>query len=197
MKFIDRPFGVTVAVFLIGALAGAGLTVLSPDVRELALGLFQARMISPIQAASRLGDIALFLLVFANNVVPAVLSFAYALAIVRVDWTPPLSRHRRNLFLGGYTILAAFLVGFFSLGAPIGAVWALAGINALESLLSGAIVHGPLEFAFVLLCIAEPFRITTLTEQMATTRLSADSKLLGVAVLGLVASAAVEVFLGI
>jgi len=197
MKFIDRPFGVTVAVFLIGALAGTALTGLSSDVRELALGLFQARMISPIQTVSHLGDIALFLLIFANNAVPAVLSFAYALAIIRVDWTPPLNRQRRRLFLGGYTILAAFLVGFFSLGAPLGAVWALAGISALGSLISGAIIHGPLEFAFVLLCVAEPFRIATLTEEMATKRLTEDLRLLGVAIVGLVASAAIEIFLGI
>jgi hypothetical protein len=197
MKFIDRPFGLTVASFLIGASAGAGLTAISSDVRELALGLFQARMISPIRAASHLGDIAVFLLIFANNAVPAVLSFAYSLAIIRIEWTPPLSRQRRLLFLGGYTFLVAFLVGFFSLGAPLGAVWALAGSNALGSLISGAIVHGPLEFAFVLLCVAEPFRITSLTREMAVERLSDDLTLLGVAIVGLAGSGAIEVFLGI
>jgi hypothetical protein len=197
MKFIDRPFGLAVAVFLIGALAGAGLTALSSNVRELALGLLQARMISPIQTASHLGDVALFLLVFANNAVPAVLSFAYALAIIRVKWTPPLSRQRRLIFLCGYTVLAAFLVGFFSLGAPLGTVWALAGTNALGYLISGAMVHGPLEFAFVLLCVAEPLRITSVTGEMAAERLSDDLPLLGVAAVGLLASAAIEVFLGI
>jgi hypothetical protein len=197
MKFIDRPFGLTVAVFLIGAIAGAGLTALSSDVRELALGLFQARMVSPIQTVSHLGDIALFLLIFLNNLVPVILSFLYPMAILRIPWTPPLTKERLLLFLGGYTFVVAFLVGFFSLGAPLGIGWALGGTRMLLSLTSGVLVHGPLEFVFVLVCVAEPLRIAHAAREVDTQRLADDRVLLAVSIIGLLLSAAIEVFLGI
>jgi hypothetical protein len=197
MKFIDRPFGLTMIVFIIGASAGAGSTALFQDVRELALALFQARMISPLETVSHLGNIPLFFLIFANNSVPAVLSFAYPFVILRIKWTPPLTAERFLLFLGGYTFAASFLVGFFSLGAPLGTAWVLGGSKMIHSLVYGAALHGPLEFAFVLVCVAEPFRIALLKGEMAAERLSDDFKLLAVAIVGLAASGATEVFLGI
>jgi hypothetical protein len=197
MKFIDRPFGLTVTVFLTGASAGAGLTIFSQSVRELTIALLQARMISPIQTVSHFGDIAVFLLILLNNSVPAVLSFVYPLAILRIKWTPPLTKQRYFLFLGGYTFIVAFLVGFFSLGAPLGTGWVLGGTEILLSLISGALVHGPLEFAFVLVCVAEPLRIARLTREVAAERLSNDWELLAVAIVGLLVSGAIEVFLGI
>jgi hypothetical protein len=197
MKFVDRSFAITVLVFLVGASAGAALTVLSPGVRELTMTLLQARMISPVQTVSHFGNIAVFLLILANNSVPAVLSFVYPLAILRIKWTPPLTKQRYLLYLGGYTYIVAFLVGFFSLGAPLGTAWVLGGSKMIRSLVYGAALHGPLEFAFVLVCVAEPFRIALLKGEMAAQRLSDDFKLLAVAIVGLAASAAIEVFLGI
>jgi hypothetical protein len=197
MKLIDRSFAVTVLVFLVGASAGAALTVLSSDVRELTMALFHARMMSPIQTVSHLGDIAVFCLILLNNSVPAVLSFVYPLVILRIKWTPPLAKQRCFLFLGGYTLIVAFLVGFFSLGAPLGTGWVLGGTKILLSLISGAMVHGPLEFAFVLVCVAEPLRIARLTRELAVKRLSNDWKLLAIAIVGLIVSGAIEAFLRI
>jgi hypothetical protein len=197
MKFIDRPFGLTVTVFLIGGSVGAVLTALSSEVRELALEVLQARMISPIQTASHLGDIALFLLIFLNNMAPVILSFLYPLAILRIPWTPPLTKQRHLLFLGGYTFIAAFLVGFFSLGAPLGTGWTIGGTKMLLSMISGILVHGPLEFAFVLVCIAEPMRISQVARELATRKLVDDRILLAFSIIGLLSSAVIEVFLGI
>jgi hypothetical protein len=197
MKFIDRSFALTVMVFIVGAFAGAGLTVFSSDVRTLTIMLAQARMISPIRTVSHFGSIAVVLLIFLNNSIPVVLSFVYGLAILRIEWTPPLTPRRYLLFLGGYTFIAAFLAGFFSLGAPLGIGWVLGRTKTLLSLISGAQVHGPLEFAFVLVCVAEPLRMAGLTRETAALRLSKDWKLLAVALVGLLASGAIEVFLGV
>ncbi len=195
MRFIDRPLALTVAVFLIGAFIGAILVVLSSNIREFAIMLLQARMLSPVQAVSHLGNIAVFLLIFVNNCVPAVLSFIYPLIIARVKWTPPLTERRNFLLLSGYTFAAAFLIGFFSLGTPLATGWVLGGTSMLFSLISTAMVHGPLEFAFVLVCVAEPLRIARATREGVAERLFDDRELLAVSVLGLLASAAIEVFL--
>jgi hypothetical protein len=197
MKFVDRPFALAVAVFVIGAFAGAGSTALSSDLRELALELLQARMISPIQTVSHLGDIAVLLFIFLNNLAPVILSFLYPMVLLRISWTPPLTKERRLLFLGGYTFIVAFLVGFFSLGAPLGTGWALGGAKMLLSLTLGILVHGPLEFAFVLICVAEPLRITYAAREVATRRLVDDRILLPVSIIGLLLSAVIEVFFGI
>ena len=147
MRFIDWPLALTVTVFLAGAFIGAILVVLSSNIRDFAIILLQARMLSPVQAVSHLGNIAVFLLIFVNNCVPAVLSFIYPLVIARIKWTPPLTERRNFLFLSGYTFAAAFLIGFFSLGAPLATGWVLGGTRMLLSLIYTASVHGPLEFA--------------------------------------------------
>jgi len=195
MRFIDRALALTVAVFLIGAFIGAILVVLSSSVREFAIMLLQARMLSPVQSVSHLGKIAVFLLIFVNNCVPVVLSFAYPLIIARIKWTPPLSERRNFLFLSGYTLVVAFLIGFFSLGAPLATAWALGGTQMLLSLISEAWVHGPLEFAFVLVCVAEPHRVARVAREVANSRLFHDRGLLAVSIVGLLVSGAVEVFL--
>jgi hypothetical protein len=197
MRFIDRALALTVAVFLIGAFTGAILVVLSLNIREFAIMLLQARMLSPVRTVSHLGDIAVFLLISVNNCVPAVLSFIYPLVIVRVKWTPPLTERRNFLFLSVYTFVAAFLIGFFSLGAPLATGWVLGGPSVLFSLISTARIHGPLEFAFVLVCVAEPLRIARVKREAAANTLPDDLGLLAVSVLGLLASAAIEVFLSI
>jgi hypothetical protein len=197
MRFIDHASALAVVVFLIGGCTGAILVVLSSNIRELAIILFQARMLSPVRTVSHLGDIAVFLLIFVNNCVPAVLSFIYPLVMAKINWTPPLTERRNFLFLSGYTYAAAFLIGFFSLGAPLATGWVLGGTSMLFSLISTARIHGPLEFAFVLVCVAEPLRIARVKREVATSRLSHDLGLLTVSVLGLLASAAIEVFLGI
>jgi hypothetical protein len=167
----------------------------SLNVREFAVMLLQARMLSPIRAAIKLGDFAVFLLIFLNNSIPAVLSFIYPLAISRIAWTPPLTKRRNFLFLSGYTLVAAFLIGFFSLGAPLATAWVLGGTDMFLSLISGAQVHGPLEFAFVLVCVAEPLRIARVTKEVAAKRLFDDWGLLAVSIVGLLVSSAIEVFL--
>lgn len=197
MRFIDRPLALTVAVFLIGAFIGALLVVLSSNIREFAIMLLQARMLSPVQTVSHLGNIAVLLLIFVNNCVPAVLSFIYPLVLARIKWTPPLTERRNFLLLSGYTFVAAFLIGFFSLGTPLATGWILGGTSMLFSLIFTAMVHGPLEFAFVLVCVAEPLRIAHVKREVAANRLSHDLGLLAVSVLGLLASAAIEVFLSI
>jgi hypothetical protein len=195
MRFIDHALALTVAVFLIGAFIGAILVVLSSNIRKFAIMLFQARMLFPVQTVSHLGDIAVFLLIFVNNCVPAVFSFIYPLVIARIKWTPPLSERRNFLFLSGYSFLVAFLIGFFSLGAPLATAWALGGTQMLLSLIFGAWAHGPMEFTFVLVCAAEPLRIARVATEVAKSRLFHDRGLLAVSIAGLLVSGAVEVFL--
>jgi hypothetical protein len=198
MKFIDCAFALAVAVFLFGAFVGAVSILLFANVREFTLMLLQARMVSPLQTVSRLGDLAVFLVVFVNNSVSAVLSFAYPFAIGRITWTPPLSKQRSFLLLSSYTLLAAFLSGFFSLGAPLGTAWVVGGTSLLLALISGARIHGPLEFCLVLMCIAEPLRLSRVDVGRGLSRKLFDDRiLLLVSVAGLLLAAAIEVFLGI
>ena len=195
MKFIDRAFALTITVFLAGACAGAVLVVLSVSARSLVTSMLQSRMLAPLQAVSPFGNFAVFLLVFLNNSVPVVLSFAYPFALCKIAWTPPLTDQRRFIFLISYTFAVAFLVGFFSFGAPLSVAWLAGGAKLSLSLLSGAWIHGPLEFGFVLVCVAEPLRIAWVTLEKSLRMLSDDRVLLLVSIAGLLASAGVEVFL--
>jgi len=98
-----------------------------------------------------------------------------------------------------YTALCAFLIGTFNLGAVLAVGWKIGGFSLLLHLLSTSIVHGPLEFLFVLLSVAEPLRISRFSEaddmERARKRLHDDTKLLLICLLGLFVSAVVEVFL--
>jgi hypothetical protein len=198
MRYIDRAFAFAVLSFLGGACIGATLVLLSSNVREFAVMLLQARMVYPLRAVSPYGSIATFLVVFMNNSVPAVLSFAYPLAIARITWTPPLSDRRMSLLLGAYTYTATSLVGLFSLGMPLAIGWAIGGSNLFFTLISRARIHGPLEFGFVLVCLAEPLRLVWTKKQGEVLRkLSDDRQLLIASIVALLVSAAIEVFLGI
>jgi hypothetical protein len=197
MRYLDRAFCVAVALFLLGAFLGATMVLTSTTFQGFVLRVLQFRMVSPVQAANRLGDVALFFLVFANNSVPVVLSFAYSLVILRVRWTPPLSEQRTWIFMSLYTLIVAFLAGFFSVGATVAVGWVNGGGKVLSILLSTSWIHGPLEVVFVLRGVAEPLRIVWGGSNPNATpnqRLSEDVALLCICLLGLCVSAAIEVF---
>ena len=144
---------------------------------------------------SQFGNSALLLLVLLNNSIPAGLSFAYPFIIARVSWTPPLTRERRWQLLAYFTWLCAFLVGFFGLGITLSIGWVLGGKALLLAILSGAWVHGPIELVAVLLCVSEPLRLAEELDGLdLTIRLRDDLRLLVICLLGLVVSAAIEVF---
>jgi hypothetical protein len=198
MKYIDRALVLAVAVFFAGALIGAFSIATLPIVRQLSFMLLQSRMVSPMRSVSRLGDFAVLLVIFINNSIPVILSFIYPITIAKIKWTPPLTARRRFMLLAGYTFVAAFLVGFFSLGAPLGLAWVFGGFPLFASLLLGAQLHGPIEFGLVLVCVAEPLRIAQSNERMEIMKkLSEDWSLVLISIAGLLLSAAIEVFAGI
>jgi hypothetical protein len=197
MRFLDRAFGFALAVFLLGGLIGAVAVISLPFLQQIGSELLQMRMISPIMAASRFGSIAVFLLIFANNSIPVLLSFIYPFIIRTVKWTPPMSRQRDFLFMSLYTVITAFLIGFSALGATLAIAWTMGGLRSVYYLLSSALVHGPLEFALVLISVAEPLRLaltSVRSDAGALSDLRSDLKLLRVCLLGLLLSAAIEVF---
>lgn len=195
MKFIDRAFGTTALAFVIGSLAGAALIALSLTFREGMIFLLNARAIVPVRGATALGGVAVVLLVFVNNCVPVLLSFLYPLIIAKVRWTPPMRGSTRNLLLTGFSLLTGGLIGFFNLGATLMLVLEVGGTAMLSHLLAASWVHAPLEFLFVLICVAEPLRIVL--NRIGGNRivgfLRADLKLILISVLGLLASALIEV----
>lgn len=193
LRFLDRAFGIALLSFGIGALIGAPAALL-PGLREFVIVILRVRVTSPLQVVSELGRIAVVLLIFLNNSITVVLSFLYPFVMMKIRWTPPMSKERMQFFMGGFTVLASFLIGFFNLGAILATVWVLRGESGFLSLLSSAWIHGPLEFTFVLLCVAEPLRSAWTNRTQFP---GDDLKVLWVSLLGLLASAAVEVFLGI
>ena len=118
-----------------GALFGSFTVILSSSFRDIFITIIQVRMLSPIQSASRVGSIALTILVFANNSVPAVLSFLYPMIVAKVNWTPPLTKKQIRILMIGYTYLSAFLTGFFGVGATLGLAWVLGGTMAAVTIL--------------------------------------------------------------
>ena len=194
MRYVDRPFAAAVGLFLMGSALGAFLAII-PSLREPFISLLQARLITPVSMARRVGNIALVLLVFLNNSIPAELSFAYAFIMARVRWTPALTLNKERQLLACFTWLCAFLVGFFGLGVALSIGWVLGGGALLFALLSGAWVHAPIEFAAVLLCVSEPLRLAEDRNQIdLIMRLRHDLPLLLVCLLVLILSAAIEVF---
>jgi hypothetical protein len=198
MRFIDRPLAVAGFVFLLGSLAGGSSVLMVPIIRAAVITLIQARMVTPMQRASQFGDSILLLLVFANNSIPAILSFAYPLAIAKIRWSPPLTLKKRCALMSCFTFLCAFLLGFFGFGAGLSIGWLLGGRTVVLALLYGAWVHGPLEIIAVLLCVSEPMRLS-LAERRArislTTELRRDRELLLICLLALLIAAAIEIFL--
>jgi hypothetical protein len=196
MRAIDRAFGATVLAFIIGSLAGAILIASSPTFRTGMAFLLGARVIGPVRGASAFGRVALTLLIFANNCAPVALSFLYTFIIARVGWTPPIRDATRNVLLTGFSLLTGGLIGFFNLGATLTLVWEVGGVTVLNRLLAVSWVHAPLEFLFVLTCVAEPLRIALrrIGSDEILTSLRADWGILFISLVGLLASAVIEVF---
>lgn len=199
MKFIDRAFGATLVAFVIGSLAGVLLTAFSSAFRDFMAFLVNTRAIVPVRGASALGGVAVMLLVFANNCVPVALSFLYPLIIAKVRWTPPLRSSARNRLLTGFSLLTGGLIGFFNLGATLTLVSEIGGPAMLNRLLGASWLHAPLEFLFVLICVAEPLRIVVrrIGGKGIIKFLRGDLELLFISLIGLLASAAIEVFAGL
>jgi len=177
---------------------GVFLLMVFPPLQGIMIILIRARVITPVQSISRFGNGALILLVFLNNSIPALLSFAYPFIIVKLNWTPPLSTSRRRFLLNSYTLLCAFLVGFFGLGVTLSTGWMLGGRALLLNLLGGAWVHGPIEIIAILLCVSEPLRLAKREIQDdIELNLMRDRKLLVICLLLLFLSAGIEVVTGV
>lgn len=155
----DRPFAFSLSAFGVGALTGFLIADLVPAFRDAMIGMLQVRVLEPVQGAIMMGGFAVVVLIFANNSVPVLLSFLYPILLGRIPWTPPLTKRRRKLLLTGYSLLAAFLVGFLDLGASLGSILFERGESVVISLMRHSWLHGPIEFVLILLCIAEPARI--------------------------------------
>lgn len=197
MRPVDRAFAITLAAFAAGSTAGIDAVLGLPPLQPLIGSLLETRMLTPVTAVSAFGDVALVLLIFANNSVPVLLSFLWPFILGKVCWTPPLAASTMGRLLGAYTVLVAFLVGFFDLGATLGWAW-LAGGDALVSrLLVASWLHGPFEFLFVLLAVSEPLRLTSTTkgygDLVAATK--KDWKLALACLAGLLLTAVVEVLM--
>ena len=196
MKPIDAAFGATLAAFCLGSLAGAFVTALSTSFRGFMLLLINWRIIAPVQSASELGKLALMTLIFLNNCVPVALSFIYPLMLGKIRWTPPMRKATMDRLLTAFSLLTGGLLGFFNLGATLMLVETIRGPAVLVALMRTSFVHAPLEFLFVLACVAEPLRVSRRTQNVVdiTKSLRSDTTLLAVCLIGLVASAAIEVF---
>jgi hypothetical protein len=196
MKLVDIAFGATLVVFVLGSFAGVLITVASLNFRTFLLLLITSRIIGPVRATSALGQVALMLLVFSNNCIPVVLSFAYPLIIGKAHWTPPMSEATRSRLLTAFSLLTAGLLGFFNLGATLALLASMKGLNAVTGLLATSWLHAPLEFFFVLACVAEPLRLAMRRAHRdeIVQFLRADLELILICLVGLLASAAIEVF---
>jgi hypothetical protein len=195
MRFVDRSCGVTVASFLFGAVVGALAVLLLPTFYEVMSRIVDVRVLAPVQATSALGRPAILALVFVNNSVPAVLSFVYPLVVANVPWTPPITYKRRKLIIGAFSPLTGSLIGFFGLGAFLALGWLRGGTVLVVGLLSSSWLHGPLEFASILLCVSEPLRLAADVDFQRVIR--NDLRLLLACLLGLLLSATIEVYMGL
>ena len=196
MKFIDIALGATLVVFGLGSLAGALVTAFSSAFREFLLLLINSRVITPVRTASSLGTVALMLLIFFNNCIPVVLSFAYPLILGKVRWTPPIRKNAMFQLLAAFSLLTAGLLGFFNLGAVLTLVEELKGPSGVNGLLATSWMHAPLEFFFVLECVSEPLRLAVrrISGDEIVRFLRSDGNLFIISILGLLASAAIEAF---
>jgi hypothetical protein len=197
MKFIDIAFGATFVAFGLGSLAGGLVTAFSSTFREFLLLLIKSRVITPVRAASTLGAIAVMLLIFFNNCIPVALSLLYPLILAKVHWTPPIRKVIMIRLLRAFSLLTGGLLGFFNLGAPLMLVAELRGPSRVNGLLATSWVHAPLEFLFVLACVSEPLRLAVrqaVGGDEIIRSLRADDNMFFISLLGLLASAAIEVF---
>jgi hypothetical protein len=196
MKLVDIAFGATLVVFVLGSLAGVFVTIVSPTFRWFLLLLITSRIIAPVRATSVFGRVAVMLLIFLNNCIPVVLSFVYPLIIGKVNWTPPMTEVVRRRLLMAFSLLTAGLLGFFNLGATLTLLATLKGASAVTALLATSWLHAPLEFFFVLTCVAEPLRLALqhVHADEIDRLLGTDVRILVICLLGLLASATIEVF---
>ena len=199
MKLIDRAFGATLLAFVLGSLAGALLIAFSATFRKFMAFLLTARAIAPLRAASTLGGVAVTMLVFFNNCVPVLLSFLYPAVIAKVRWKPPIRDPTRNHLLAAFSLLAGGLLGFLDLGATLMLASENGGVIMVNRLLATSWIHAPLEFLFVLICVAEPLRIAgrRMVSEQLVRALRGDLKLLVISLLGLLVSAVIEVIVGL
>jgi hypothetical protein len=196
MKFIDRAFAITVAAFALGSVTGAVAVFALPPLNTFVGTLLTVRLLGPVREASMFGSIALALLIFGNNSITVLLSFLYPFILGKVSWTPAPSLGTMNRLLAWFSGLAGFLIGFFDLGATLGWAWEKGGGLWVYRLLARSWLHGPLEFLFVLLAVAEPLRLTKMKDRRISLvdAVKEDWKLFCICLLGLLASAMIEVF---
>ncbi|HXZ90992.1 MAG TPA: hypothetical protein VEG61_08010 [Candidatus Dormibacteraeota bacterium] len=196
MKFIDIAFGATLVAFGLGSIAGALVTLLSSTFREFLLFLINSRVITPVRTAFSLGPVAAVLLIFFNNCIPVALSFLYPLILGKVRWTPPIRKAIMIRLLAAFSLLTGTLLGFFNLGATLALVAELRGLSTVNGLLATSLVHAPLEFLFILACGSEPLRLAVrrVRGDEIVRLLREDTSLLFISLVGLLASAAIEVF---
>lgn len=192
MKIIDHAFGITLLWFLLGASAGFFTLYSIKFLQQFMANVLQYRLIGPIRAVSAAGTAAVLLFVFANNMLPVLLSFLYPVLLRKINWTPPLSENKLNWYLSSYSKLCGFLIGFFDLGGTLTVAYIEGGQALIERLIAYSWLHGPLEFLFVLLAVAEPLRLTA-TRNVGRKNL----RLILICVMGLFACALVEVYLGV
>lgn len=195
MKFIDRAFATTLTAFAIGSFTGALAVSTFPPMNTFVGTLLAVRLLAPVQEVSVFGSTALVLLIFANNSTTVLLSFLYPFILGKVHWTPTPSPKTTKRLLAWFTLLAGFLIGFFNLGAIL--MWALesGGWPRLYRLLVTSWLHGPLEFLFILLAVAEPLRLAESADGWTglVEAVKEDWKLISICLVGLLASSVVEV----
>jgi len=102
----------------------------------------------------------------------------------------------RRRLLTAFSLLTGSLLGFFNLGATLTLVAKVDGPTVVNALLQSSWAHAPLEFLLVLACVAEPMRLTRRTKNLdeLLEHLHSDAKVLPLFILGLLVSAAIEVF---
>jgi hypothetical protein len=137
------------------------------------------------------------LLIFLNNCIPVILSFVYPLIIGKAHWTPPMTAVVGRRLLMAFSLLTAGLLGFFNLGATLTLVVSLKGLSAVTGLLGTSWLHAPLEFFFVLTAVAEPFRLRQDEKGKIVRSLRVDMNIFVICLVGLFASAAIEVLAGV
>jgi hypothetical protein len=196
MRFLDRPLAVAVVMFTAGSVSGASFVICTYWTRFFLLGLIEVRMLTPLNIAlTSGGELAVFVLIFANNSAVALLSFLYPFLIATIHWVPDLDIGRRRTLLSSFTLLIAFVVGFFGIGGIMALEWMWNGVSGLLGLLAKSWLHGPIELGFILVSVSEPLRLANCCDSadIATT-LRKDVQVLCIALIGLLLAAALEVY---
>jgi hypothetical protein len=180
--------------FGLGTLTGFLIAAAVPVFRVLMMGMWWVRVLEPAKSASLIGGYAVVALIFTNNAIPVLLSFVYPMLLARIPWAPPLTKTRNAALLTWYTLLTAYLVGFFDVGGTLGSLLFDRGATFVGSILRHAWLHGPIELAVILLCVAEPARIAQRERSSSETSMFTrhDVFLLVGSLVGLFVSAVLE-----